>query len=347
MKRDYTKIFNYGKNLLLKNWNFANIFVTRKCNLRCEYCNVWKRSYNDLCFEDLCNEIDILVKYGCSQISLTGGEPTMREDLPDLVHYISKKGVMVSLVSNTLLIDENLVKTLIKAGLNGFSASFDSFSGFGKYSKKVIEVSREFAKDIMVTLITVMSRKNLKEIMKINLMCNRFGFWHNPIIIQSTNGFFSSRCDELIPSSSEIKKIIQELIYLKTVGMPISSTFEYLTKVPDFCNGKRWVCQPLKYAITLNNDGKIMVCQDVQPFNLKLSDIEGDSSGLKELIQSFTCKGCLFDCFFNAQNNRNLYLIRNTVFLAYARLKQKFQKKKWSTGDFEKNNLSLCSLNYM
>jgi len=314
--RKISKVWNYAKHLLLGRWSFANIFVTRDCNLRCEYCNVWKKRFSDLPLEDWCNEIDVLAKQGCAHISLTGGEPTMRDDLTDLIQYIDKKGISVSLVSNATLIDEDLVQTLLKSGLDGFCTSFDSLTNFGKHSKTVIDIAQEFARHIMVTLITVMTTKNLREVLSITSMCDKLGFWYNPIIVQSMNGFFSSKCDELLPEASEVKLICDNLISLKVRGFPIVPTLEYLTRVPDFCDGERWVCQPFKHSITLNNDGRVMVCQEMKPFNVRLSDIEDNIEDLKKLTSSFSCGGCLLDCYFKPQTNRNLHFLRDSILLA-------------------------------
>lgn len=315
-----SKVWNYARHLVLGRWSFANIFVTRNCNLRCEYCNVWKKRFSDLNLEDWCREIDVLAKHGCAHISLTGGEPTMRDDLTDLIRYINKKGISVSLVSNATLIDDDLVQALLKSGLDGFCASLDSLTDFGKHSRKVIEIAQEFARHIMVTLITVMTKKNLKEVLNITSMCDKFGFWHNPIIVQSMNGFFSSKCDELLPEANEMKPICDNLISLKVRGAPIVPTLEYLARVPDFCDGKKWVCQPFKHSITLNNDGRVMICQELKPFNVRLSDIEDNTEVLRNLTSSFSCNGCLLDCYFKPQTNRNLHFLRDSILLARSHL---------------------------
>ena len=244
----------------------------------------------------------------------------MRDDLTDIIRYIDKKGISVSLVSNATLIDDDLIQALLKSGLDGFCASLDSLTDFGKHSRKVIEIAQEFARHIMVTLITVMTKKNLKEVLNITSMCDKFGFWHNPIIVQSMNGFFSSKCDELLPEANEVKPICDNLISLKVRGAPIVPTLEYLARVPDFCDGKKWVCQPFKHSITLNNDGRVMVCQELKPFNVRLSDIEDNTEVLRNLTSSFSCNGCLLDCYFKPQTNRNLHFLRDSILLARSHL---------------------------
>lgn len=69
--------------------------VTNKCNLRCVQCNVWRyynenpeKSREELTVEEIEN---IFSSYnGFSMIGITGGEPFLREDLPEIVSVISR-----------------------------------------------------------------------------------------------------------------------------------------------------------------------------------------------------------------------------------------------------------------
>jgi MoaA/NifB/PqqE/SkfB family radical SAM enzyme len=57
---------------------------------------------------------------------LTGGEPLLRKDLPDIARYASGKGMMVVVGTNGTLLNDARIAELKKAGVMGFSISVDS-----------------------------------------------------------------------------------------------------------------------------------------------------------------------------------------------------------------------------
>ena len=64
--------------------------VTDRCNLRCSYCMpekdyVWLPREDILHFEEIERLVDVFVDLGVDKVRLTGGEPLLRRDLPDLV----------------------------------------------------------------------------------------------------------------------------------------------------------------------------------------------------------------------------------------------------------------------
>lgn len=105
--------------------------VTERCNLRCPVCfaqsgereNTAEKSVDGL-YEDF----KFLVNQGCSFIQLSGGEPTVREDLPEIVAAAKKAGASsVQLNSNGLRLgkDPGFTKRLGEAGLDFVFMQFD------------------------------------------------------------------------------------------------------------------------------------------------------------------------------------------------------------------------------
>ena len=85
------------------------ISVTDRCNLRCVYCMpaegmVWLPREQLLTYEEITRFARVCVSLGVTGIRLTGGEPTVRMDLPELVrmlHAISP-GLDLSVTTNGL-----------------------------------------------------------------------------------------------------------------------------------------------------------------------------------------------------------------------------------------------------
>jgi len=112
------------------------ISVTDRCNFRCPYCmpaEVYGEKYeflprpHILSFEEIERLTRLFVRIGVSKVRITGGEPLVRANLPDL---ISKLGVIdgiddIALTTNGYLLENNATE-LKDAGLNRLTISLDS-----------------------------------------------------------------------------------------------------------------------------------------------------------------------------------------------------------------------------
>src|SRR5438874_11017195 len=108
------------------------ISVTDKCNFRCTYCMPaegleWLRRDEILSFEEIERLVRIFAALGIEEVRLTGGEPLVRRDLPQLVRMLAAiDGVRdLSLTTNGVLLDR-LAGPLVAAGLRRINVSLDS-----------------------------------------------------------------------------------------------------------------------------------------------------------------------------------------------------------------------------
>ena len=104
--------------------------VTRRCNLACSFCFAdGKMAEPNM--DELKMAVDAILGEGKPLIQLSGGEPSLRDDLPELIRYIKSKGASyVQLNSNGLRLaeDEEYVKALAEAGLSFVFLQFDGVS---------------------------------------------------------------------------------------------------------------------------------------------------------------------------------------------------------------------------
>ena len=106
--------------------------VTDRCNLRCQYCMpekeyVWLPRENILSFEETSFLVDVFASVGLSKIRITGGEPLLRKDLPDLIRLLAAKSLIQDLAITTngiLLADQ--AAALRAAGLHRITVSLDT-----------------------------------------------------------------------------------------------------------------------------------------------------------------------------------------------------------------------------
>ena len=102
--------------------------VTRRCNLSCPFCFANGGEGNDRPFSDVVRDLNHLVVKGQTLVQLSGGEPTVRDDLPDIVRAAKNAGCRyVQLNSNGVRLgeDPDYVKRLKDAGLSFVFMQFD------------------------------------------------------------------------------------------------------------------------------------------------------------------------------------------------------------------------------
>jgi molybdenum cofactor biosynthesis enzyme MoaA len=73
---------------------WAILYVVRRCNLSCAYCGFKDDTIPDPPLELLLSAIDKIRELGCRFVSLTGGEPTLRRDLPEVIAHCRRRGVV-------------------------------------------------------------------------------------------------------------------------------------------------------------------------------------------------------------------------------------------------------------
>jgi cyclic pyranopterin phosphate synthase len=118
----------FGRNI-----NYLRISLTDKCNLRCVYCMpedmVFRPRHELLQDEEIFRLVDIFADLGFRKFRLTGGEPTIRADVVEIVRHIADTpGVdAVAMTTNGLLLDR-LAEPLAEAGLQRVNVSIDTLN---------------------------------------------------------------------------------------------------------------------------------------------------------------------------------------------------------------------------
>ncbi len=101
--------------------------VTMGCNMRCGHCGSSCKEPlpDELKTEealDLCDQIGAL---GLKWVTLSGGEPLTRKDIPRLVKRLNENGVIVNLITNGWLLSETMVIRLKESGIATVAISID------------------------------------------------------------------------------------------------------------------------------------------------------------------------------------------------------------------------------
>ena len=106
----------------------VDLSVTFRCQNSCVHCYAGgSHETQELSTNEWKQVIDRLQEIGVFIITFTGGEPTIRQDLPDLLSYGQKKGLVTGLITNGRnLTDEKYVKILEASGLDFVQVTLES-----------------------------------------------------------------------------------------------------------------------------------------------------------------------------------------------------------------------------
>ena len=153
---------NLSKTTLAKAALFQNapvyvqFYVTARCNLTCEQCNIiYTNSDVRECTIDEVERIaDNFAKMGVAIVLLTGGEPFARKDLAQIIYAFESRGVHVRMQTNGFADEERIIEA-IEAGGKDISISLDSLrpalqdrinGGFNKSWHQALKAISVFSK---------------------------------------------------------------------------------------------------------------------------------------------------------------------------------------------------------
>lgn len=169
-------------------WN-----CTKTCNLKCMHCYAGSdnHAYDQLSTKQAKAMIDDLAAFGAPVLLFSGGEPCMRKDLLELMHYAKQAGMRVVLSTNGTMITPQLAKEFADVGLSyvgvsldGGKETHDRFRGVENAFEKSMEgLANSQAEGIKVGLRMTINKLNYKEVDEVfDIMrersINRACFYH-------------------------------------------------------------------------------------------------------------------------------------------------------------------------
>jgi len=108
------------------------VSVTDRCNFRCQYCMPaeglpWLERAEILTFEEIARLVSLLADMGVHDVRLTGGEPLVRKQFPQLAQMLARIDAVhdLSVTTNGFLLERD-AEALVSAGINRFNVSVDS-----------------------------------------------------------------------------------------------------------------------------------------------------------------------------------------------------------------------------
>jgi MoaA/NifB/PqqE/SkfB family radical SAM enzyme len=137
LKKKINYVFNAALGEVIRKRTFGSlglrvveISLTDRCQCRCGHCFAATQAPLDekmeLSTDAVKALLDDISALGVTEVCFSGGEPLLRQDILEIVNYAHIKGLVTRLITNGILLDEQMIANLKSAGLNWCSLSMDS-----------------------------------------------------------------------------------------------------------------------------------------------------------------------------------------------------------------------------
>jgi radical SAM protein with 4Fe4S-binding SPASM domain len=148
-----------------------DLALTYRCNNDCAHCyNARSRQFPEMDTADWKRVIDRLWQIGIPHIVFTGGEPTLRGDLPELIAHAEQTGQITGLNTNGRRISNaSYLQNLVDAGLDHIQITFESHdpdihdamvSAKGAWRQTIVGIQNALASSLYVMTNTTMLTEN-------------------------------------------------------------------------------------------------------------------------------------------------------------------------------------------
>lgn len=116
-------LLKLGMTTLARRPRLVNLEVTKFCNAKCDFCDYWKTKESP----QLDDYVDVVKRIRPLMVSITGGEPLLRKDLPQIIRRIHESMffIYIGMVTHGQLLSVQKANELWEAGLDQLSISMN------------------------------------------------------------------------------------------------------------------------------------------------------------------------------------------------------------------------------
>jgi MoaA/NifB/PqqE/SkfB family radical SAM enzyme len=300
----------------------AEILWTRKCPLRCSFCNMpndTERAPVELMIKGLRNLKDL----GCGFAAIYGASPLYDfEGLPNYVKAAEDMGILTTVIVDGAGGDKDKekIQQLYDVGLRSLTVSFD-FASYDKYSFLKSNFGMELMdwfhglKDIRdVEIVATVTKNNYTDI-GVNLykLLDRYKkLWFSFDFLHLDRGHPGTKCkgksSDLLLEEDHIEYFLHTLRDEKFNGYNIHQSYEYLEKDPKFITEHQWKCAPDEVFpswLTIDADGTVLPCDDFgtdrswKIWDFDISDYDDFTEFYAKEVEE-KCKGCAWATHWDA-----------------------------------------------
>ncbi len=289
--------------------------VTLRCNARCGFCDYWKTDASARQHE-LASYADAARYFNPMLVTFTGGEPTLRADLEDLVAAVDRAVAFkyVTLITHGAMLTAERAIALWRAGIHQFNISLDYLDerhdrarGIPGLSRKIfaaIPGMRERGID-NIRFNTVIKHDNLDQILPIVRRAAELGVGVNvSLYTDAKNGnttHLVGRDDQ-----AALADVVRELLAFKRRRRGVITNSDYyLEHMPRYARGEmNEPCRSGIRTIHIDPSGYVKRCPDF-PTDFHWRDFQR--------YEPVNCNACYYACRGEAQAPLRLSRIRDVM----------------------------------
>lgn len=271
----------------------ATFELTPNCNLKCIHCYLGKHRVEDnmLSFEQVKEILNQLADAGVLHLALTGGECTIRKDLPQIYEYAKKKGFLVTVFTNGVDISEDMYQMFRKyppfyVDISLYGASedtYESITGKRVFAKVMKTFERLTEEGIVFGIKTPIMKQNQDDYENMCKIADKYNVpYRTGYVMLSTIDAEDYPIEFMIPASKMIQlevrdKVMTEIGFKDAdVVNPWDKRFNQGEFVPLF------ICNPGVNDVIVDFKGNICPCAGYRHIGKNIFE-----SSFKEIWESY------------------------------------------------------------
>jgi MoaA/NifB/PqqE/SkfB family radical SAM enzyme len=279
--------------------------VNARCNMRCGFCDYWKKRGEEPTIEEIFKLQDDASEFGIGVYNAWTVEPLLRKDLPEIMAHAKEIGMVTSMVTNGKLLYERAEELedvdYLSVSVDGIKSYKEirqmDFETLLKGLERIIEVRKLQKKKNPVLMNCVLTGKNLDDIETLIMLAEKLGVKISFEPVHEFPGISKEIWNEIgIRDTEKFRSTVDRIIELKKQGYPIINSKTYLGMVRD---GKMdYTCRASGVIMNVTHDGTLETCRvQNEPLGNVIWDglesvWENSEKHRKEIVRN--CKGCLF-----------------------------------------------------
>jgi PqqA peptide cyclase len=277
--------------------------LTHRCPLQCPYCS------NPLALDKAGVELDTATwlrvleeaaELGVLQVSFSGGEPTLRRDLEDLIARAAGLGLYSNLITAGVLLDEARLHALVEAGLDHLQLSMqdaepgnaDRIGGYrGGHAKKLRLAELVRAAGIPLTINAVVHRQNVDNLEAIIELAEACGATRLEVAHVQYYGWALVNRAALMPTREQTERSVA-VIEAARARLKGVLAFDYV--IPDYYARYPKPCMGgwAKQNLNVTPSGKVLPCHAAET----ITTLEFDNVKERPLAEIWY-RGAAFNAF--------------------------------------------------
>jgi MoaA/NifB/PqqE/SkfB family radical SAM enzyme len=280
-----------------------NFEVTMRCNARCSFCDYWKTPA-DARDGEVAEFAEIARHFSPMLVTFTGGEPTLRRDLEEIVASVrgAVRYTYVQLITHGAMLTLDRAKSLWDAGVDQFNISLDYLDerhdaarGIPGLTEKILTLVPQMRAAGIggVRFNTVIKHDNLDQLLPIVERAAALGGGVN---FSLYTDFKNGNTDYLFAADQHAAlqaAIDQLLAYKRRRAGVITNSDYYLEQIPRYVRGEmREPCESGQATIHIDPQGMVRRCPDF-PADGSWRDYRG--------YAPIDCNACYYACRGEAQ----------------------------------------------